>query len=201
MSSMEYDDSSSDDLDQAALAARKARRAEIAASLVELGFISDESAHSYNPAVDVLASLLPADATVRICVSCHGAKTDEPFAFAEQTGVFPRPTPRAAGRVPFGAMSRVYTSPIPRTEIVLCTDTALMWTRSEPIIGAGGRAEHDTVTLISAPFAHLLGSTVFDRHKGEIEVWVEDGPTLTITVTPSEVEAVSADIDQQARSQ
>lgn len=166
-----------------------------------LGFISSEAARTDNPAVDVLASLLPADASVRICVSCHGVRADEPYAFDEQAGVFPRPTPPPASSLPIGAANRVYTSPIPRTEIVLCTDEALIWTRSEPIIAAGGRAETDAVTLISEPFAQILGSSVSNPHKGEIDVWIEDGPTVTIVVAPSESDALCAYIDEQARLQ
>ncbi|MGO9974356.1 MAG: hypothetical protein ACLP01_16445 [Solirubrobacteraceae bacterium] len=150
----------------------------------------------------MFAALLPEDATVGICASCHEARTSEPHKFIERSGVFPRPTPPAAdGFFSFGSGRGVYTTPIPRTEMVPCTDTELMWTRSHPIIEQDGRASHDAVTLCSAPFAQILGSAVRDRHKGEIDVWSMDGPTLAISTTPDEVDELCAHIDQQATSQ
>ena len=52
-------------------AATIARQEAIAAALVRLGFLSSAAVEDDNPAVDVLAALLPPDAEVGICLSCH----------------------------------------------------------------------------------------------------------------------------------
>jgi hypothetical protein len=65
------------------------RRLSIAARLVQLGFIAADRATPDNPAVEVLSELLPPDAELRLCLTCHGFSSSAPYPFAETTGIFP----------------------------------------------------------------------------------------------------------------
>src|SRR5207344_1170309 len=65
------------------------RRLSIAASLVRLGFIAADRASPDNPAVQVLSELLPPDAELGLCLTCHGCSSSAPYPFAETTGIFP----------------------------------------------------------------------------------------------------------------
>jgi hypothetical protein len=84
----------------------------------------------------------------------------------------------------------------PRRELVVCTQVALSWTASRV------RSDRqDVVTLYSAQFRDIVGATVRHRRKGVVEVWVEDGPTLSFRVTPEAADELKAHVDQAAQSQ
>ena len=107
------------------------RRLSIAARLVELGFITADRATPDNPAVEVLGELLPPDAELGLCLTCHGFSSSAPYPFAETAGVFPnrgsfRMTPALAEVSPHGPA--LLTAP--RRELVVCTQVALSWTAS-----------------------------------------------------------------------
>jgi hypothetical protein len=59
----------------------------------------------------------------------------------------------------------------------------------------------DVVTLYSAQFREIVGATVRHRRKGVVDVWVEDGPTLSFRVTPEAADALQSHVDQAAQSQ
>jgi hypothetical protein len=172
------------------------RRLSIAARLVQLGFITADRATPDNPAVQVLSELLPPDAELGLCLTCHGFSSSAPYRFAETTGVFPnvgsfRMNPAAAHVSPHG--TPLLTAP--RRELVVCTQVALSWTASRV------RSDRqDVVTLYSAQFRDIVGATVRHRRKGVVEVWVEDGPTLSFRVTPEAADALQAHVDQAAQS-
>ena len=173
------------------------RRLSIAARLVELGFITADRATPDNPAVEVLGELLPPDAELGLCLTCHAFCASAPYPFAESTGVFPnrgsfRMNPALAEVSPHGPP--LLTAP--RRELVVCTQVALSWTASRV------RSDRqDVVTLYSAQFRDIVGATVRHRRKGVVEVWVEDGPTLSFRVTREAADALQAHIDQAAQSQ
>jgi hypothetical protein len=174
-----------------------ARRSSIAATLVRLGFIAVNRATPDNPAVAVLSELLPADAEVGLCMTCHEFSSSTPYPFAETTGIFP--DVGSLRRNPSGA--QVWSHGVPllttrRREFVVCTSAGLSWTASRV-----RSAREDTVTLYSAPFGEILGATVRNRHKGVVEVWVEDGPTLSFRVTPETADALQGYVDQAAQQQ
>jgi hypothetical protein len=73
---------------------------------------------------------------------------------------------------------------------------ALSWTASRL-----DSDRQDVVTLYSAPSRDILGATVRHRRKGVVEVWVQDGPTLSFRVTREATDALQAHIDQAAQSQ
>ena len=116
----------------------------IAASLVRLGFIAADWATPDNPAVQVLTELLPLDAELDLCLTCHGFSASSPYPFAATTGIFPnvgtfRMGPASADVSPHGAP--LLTAP--RRELVVCTQVALSWTvsrvrsdRRDVVIGA-----------------------------------------------------------------
>ncbi len=84
----------------------------------------------------------------------------------------------------------------PRRELVVCTQDALSWTASRV-----DNDRQDVATLYSAPFRDILGATVRHRRKGIVEVWLEDGLTLSFRVTPEAADALQAHVDQAAQSQ
>jgi hypothetical protein len=173
------------------------RRLSIAATLVRLGFIAGDRATPNNPAVQVLSELLPPDAELDLCLTCHGFSASAPYPFAETTGIFPnvgtfRMGPASAEVSPHGAP--LLTAP--RRELVVCTQVALSWTESRV------RSDRqDVVTLYSAQFRDIVGATVRHRRKGVVEVWVEDGATLSFRVTPEAADALQAHVDKAAQSQ
>jgi hypothetical protein len=65
------------------------RHVAIAVRLVQLGFIAADRATPENPAVQVLSELLPPDAELGLCLTCHGFSSSAPYPFAETTGIFP----------------------------------------------------------------------------------------------------------------
>ena len=151
----------------------------IAARLVRLGFIAADWATPDNPAVQVLTELLPLDAELDLCLTCHGFSASARYQFAETTGIFPnvgtfRMGPASADVSPHGAP--LLTAP--RRELVVCTQVALSWTVSR--VRSDRR---DVVTLYSAQFRDILGASVRQRRNGVVEVWDEDGPTLSFRVT------------------
>ena len=173
------------------------RRLSIAARLVRLGFIASDRATPDNPAVQVLSELLPPDAELGLCLTCHGFSSSAPYPFAETTGIFPdlcsfRMNPAAAHVT--GDRTPLLTAP--RRELVVCTQVALSWTASRV------RNDHqDVVTLYSARFRDILGAAVRRRRTGVVEAWVQDGPILSFRVTPQAADALQAHVDQAAQSQ
>ena len=174
------------------------RRLSIAARLVQLGFITADRATPDNPAVEVLSELLPPDAELRLCLTCHGFSSSAPYPFAETTGIFAavgsfRMNPAAAA---FASSDRNALLTAPRRELVVCTQVALGWTASSV------RSDRqDAVTLYSAQFREIVGATVRHRRKGVVKVWVMDGPELSFRVTPEAADALQAHVDQAAQSQ
>ena len=190
---VEYDAPISDTGSDQAIAGR---RLSIAARLVRLGLIAADRATPNNPAVQVLSELLPPDAELDLCLTCHGFSASAPHPFAETTGIFPnvgtfRMGPASADVSPHG--SPLLTAP--RRELVMCTQVALSWTASRV------RSDRkDVVTLYSVQFRDIIGATVHHRRKGVVEVWVEDGPDLSFRVTPEAADALQAHVDQAAES-
>jgi hypothetical protein len=172
------------------------RRLSLAARLVQLGFIPADRATPENPAVEVLSELLPPDAELGLCLTCHGFSSSAPHPFAETTGIFLnigrfRMNSASADISPHGAP--LLTAP--RRELVVCTQVALSWTASRVYSD-----RQDLVTMYSAHFRAILGATVRHRRKGVVEVWVEDGPTLSFRVMPEAVDALQAHVDHVAQS-
>ena len=174
-----------------------ARRLLIAARLVELGFIAADRATPDNPAVQVLSELLPPDAELGLCLTCHGFSSSGPYPFAETTGIFPnrgsfRMNPAAAHFS--GTGTPLLTAP--RRELVACTHVALNWTASRL-----DSDRQDVVTLYSAQFRDILGATIRHRRKGVVEAWLQDGPALFFRVAPEAADALQAHVDHAAQSQ
>ena len=173
------------------------RRLSIAARLVQLGFIAADRATPENPAVEVLSELLPPDADLGLCLTCHKFSSSTPYPFAETTGIFPnrgsfRMNPALGEVSPHGPP--LLTAP--RRELVVCTQVALNWTASRL-----DSQRQDMVTLYSAPFRDIVGATIRHRRKGLVEVWVEDGPTLAFRVAPEAADTLQAHVDQAAQQQ
>ena len=157
-----------------------------------LGFIAPDRATPDNPAVEVLAELLPLDAEVKLCLTCHEFSCSGPFEFAHVTGRFPDvATMRRRGMHAVG-------DPLvkgPRRDLVVCTQDDVCWTQSR----ARGEGE-DSVTLYSVPFSDILGATTRRRQKGVVEVYIDDGPTVSFGVAREVADALRAQVDQAAKS-
>jgi hypothetical protein len=173
------------------------RRLSIAARLVQLGFIAADRATPENPAVQVLSELLPADAELGLCLTCHGFSSSALYPFAETTGVFSnignfRMNSALADVSPGG--SPLLTAP--RRELVVCTQAAVSWTASR--VHSDRR---DVVTLYSVAFRDIVGATVRHRRKGVVEVWTDDGSTLSFRVAPDAADTLQAHIDLAAQTE
>lgn len=180
-------------------AERGSRRFAIAATLARLGFISDETAERDNAAADILAELLPNNSAIQLCLSCHDVSLDGTYRFTEAKGVFRRPTTPGYMMMAFQPISAPATVPLPRTQMVLCTQEDLSWTTSRALSQAGGTSR-DEVTLYSISFDELLGAAVSDARKGVVHTWVNEGPTLSFRVAPSEAASLCSCIEREATS-
>ena len=67
------------------------RRLSIAAWLVQLGFITADRATPDNPAVEVLGELLPPDAELGLCLTCHAFSCQRPVSVCRVDGRLPQP--------------------------------------------------------------------------------------------------------------
>lgn len=178
------------DSDQAAAA----RRASIAATLARLGFLPAERATLDNPAVEVLAELLPPEAEVELCLTCHEFLCSGPYEFAQTTGRFPDAATTRRGGGLYPASDTLVKGP--RRELVVCTQDAVYWTQSR------ARSEgEDSVTLSSVPFSDILGATVRHPHKGVVEVYIDEGPTMSFRVDRDVDDVLQAQVDQAAQSE
>ena len=178
------------DSDQAAAA----RQASIAATLARLGFLPADRATPDNPAVEVLAELLPPKAEVELCLTCHEFSCSAPYEFAHTTGRFPDAATTLRGGGLYPASDMLVKGP--RRELVVCTQDAVYWTHSR------ARSEgEDSVTLSSLPFTDILGATMRHPHKGVVEVYIDEGPTISFRVERDMADALQAHVDQAAESE
>jgi hypothetical protein len=178
------------DSDQAAAA----RRAAIAAMLVRLGFLPADRATPDNPAVEVLAELLPSEAEVELCLTCHEFSCSGRHEFAHTTGRFPDvATMRRGGGLRYPANEALVKGP--RRDLVVCTQDAVYWTQSR------ARSEgEDSVALYSVPFSDILGASVRHPPKGVVEVYIDEGPTISFRVERDLADGLQAQVDQAAQS-
>ncbi len=64
-------------------------------------------------------------------------------------------------------------------EGILCTEESIFWTTRRRAPG-DPPGEEVLATANALDFANVLGSKVTDRRKGEVAVWIEDGPTAHV---------------------
>lgn len=174
--------------------AAAARRAAIAAMLVRLGFLPADRATPDNPAVEVLAELLPPEAEVELCLTCHEFSCSGPYEFAHTTGRFPDAATMRRGGGLYPAIEALVKGP--RRELVVCTQDAVYWTQSR------ARSEReDSVALYSVPFSDILGASVRHPPKGVVEVYIDEGPTMSFRVERDLADVLQAQVDQAAQSE
>jgi len=193
-SNSDSDADSDSDSDSDSDLAYAARRSGIAAGLVRLGFLPADRATPTNPAVAVLTELLPPEAEVKLCLTCHEFSCSGPHEFASTTGRFPDVATVLRGGGRYQPVRTLVKGP--RRDLVVCTQDALCWTQSQAY-GAG----EDSVTLFSVPFSEVLGATVRNVHKGEVEVYVDEGPTMSFRVERDEADVLQSQVDQAAQSE
>lgn len=166
------------------------RRAAIADTLVRLGFIPSDARRRSNAAVDVLATLLPESAEIAVCLTCLGVKSNRHYECRERSGSF-RAMTTTRQDTPYAINDHVH--PIKRSEIVVCTQDELAWTVSQ-YAGQG----MDRVTLYSIPFTDILGAEVRGRKRDVVDVWIDDGPTVSIHTRSREADALRDCIERTA---
>jgi hypothetical protein len=134
-----------------------------------------------------------------VCLSCHDVSADGPYRFAEAKGVFRRPATPGFMTMAFQPVPAPVTVALPRSEMILCTREDLSWTASRALRQPGSISS-DEVTLYSISFSELLGAAVADPRKGVVHIWVNEGPTLSFRVTPSEAESLCSCVEREATS-
>ena len=167
------------------------RRSQVAATLVRLGFLDTDHATPTNQAVEVLAGLLPPEAEVRLCLTCRKFTCSGQYEFAYAAGTFWDVATQALGAGGAHALREG-----PRPELVVCTRHHLCWTQSR----ANG-VRSDAVALYSVAFSDILGATVRNRRKGVVDVYIDDGPTLSFRVRHQWAAELQALLDRAARSE
>lgn len=160
-----------------------ARRAAIATALARTGFVAADDASSDEPAVEVLAELLPPAADISLCLSNHDVSSSGQYTFTESAAQFPH----RGGAPARNGSDRAF---------VVCTKDALCWTASHALSDG-----YDRVTLYSVSFRDILGADVRNRRKGIVDVWIADGPTLSFRVEPNSADALQAEVDRAAQSE
>jgi hypothetical protein len=174
-------------------------RATIAGTLLRLGFLSGAGDAEESAIVEALATILPPEREIGVCVAYSGFSSTQAWQFEQRTCSFLRVPPA----VPASRLGRVTSmSPsqlIPTMKIVLCTREELLWTTSRVKAGDGVVVE-EVVTACLAPVGQILGAKVTGRHEDVVDVWVEDGPTLSFHTEPAEAQALQAYVDTIASS-
>lgn len=171
------------------------RQSAIAQTLARLGFISEAATHGRNLAVEVLAALLPPGADIGICLTCVGVKSSGSYQCRERRGTFP------GMRIDKGGVHGAghYVQAIERSELVLCTSDELLWTVTQ-YGGRGDSGFEDTVTLYSIPFEDILGAEAKGHKRDVVDVWIDDGPTVSIHTPAREADALSDYVERAAAS-
>ena len=168
----------------------------IAAALTRVGFLSRDASAEDNVVVQVLSATLPPGANIIVCVSYIDVRSTFVYPHSEHEASYRRPLLMNFGATlgPQGLSSFVKPPP---TQVVLCTDASLVWTRSR-FANADGATVEELVTVHSIPVDELLGAVA--RKKGRVEILVDEGPTLTFRTRPEAAAELSLAIDAAAAS-
>ncbi len=170
-------------------------RSTIAAELAQIGL---EDADRGDPTVDVLTSLIPYGIGITLCVGYSSFATSGQYGFREMH----RSDMRIAGAASLSSMPLISASasPVLRGEAILCTADSLVWT-TRRVAPVDFPWENVSVTAYAIAFSDILGSQMASRRKGEVQVWIDEGPTLTFRTGRSDAERLSAYVDAAAASQ
>jgi hypothetical protein len=167
------------------------RRTTVAAELARSGLLEGRDPAD-DPTVDVLASMISRGDRISLCFGYDSFSTSGQYGFREMH----RSVPRIAGTLGSASLSSIPTSvsPVVRGEAILCTDDSLIWTtrRVAPVDPVW---EEVSVTAYAVALVDILGSRVTGRRKREVQVWIDDGPTLTFRTGRSDAEILSAYVD------
>jgi hypothetical protein len=66
---------------------------------------------------------------------------------------------------------------------------------------AGAARGEDTVTLYSVSFSDILGAALPRRKKGVVEVYIDDGPTVSFAVERDVADVLRGQVDQAGRAE
>jgi len=176
---------------------QRASRRSVATTLARLGFLPAEAVDEDNATVEILASLLPPGSTICVCVTYGDVTSTGRYPFREARGRFPRALPPAPLGGHFGlTISADGLAEALRTHVVLCTQDLLLWTTSRLATADGVVAEED-VTAYWIALSDIEGARL--RRRG-LDIWVNDGPTLSFRATPTEASVLCTHLETAAAS-
>ena len=132
-----------------------------------------------DPILEVIASLGADPTAIRQAIAYRDFAASGAVEFAETRSSLVRALPDHARLNP-GARNVMGGQPV-RGGLVLCTDDALLWTSSFAT-GTDGVVIEEEVTTRTMGFDAILGARVADARKGLVDVWLDDGYTLTFRV-------------------
>lgn len=166
----------------------------IAVELVRVGFL--QVADRDHPMVEVLASIVPDAGRITMCLPCSSVVVSGDHSFKELRRSFTRisPTAGAAAFPVLGGARTVWSS----GEIVLCTPDELIWTTSR-ITSVEGPWEQLTLIASSLAWVDVLGSRLTSRRRGTVDVWIDEGPTMTFRTTAADAGELVARVDAEVR--
>jgi hypothetical protein len=151
-----------------------------------------------DPTLDALTAAVGPDDTVALRVRFDSFTVSGEYEFREIHRSLTR-VGHAPGAStippPFLPASRVEHG-----EAVLCTSESLIWA-TKLIVPLEYPWEEVSVTAYSLALKDILGSRVAKRRKGAVEVWIDDGPTLTFVTEQSDAEKLAEHLDTVALSQ
>ncbi len=176
-------------------AAGRVHRSQIGATLSRLGFLSSSTDPQDNAVVETLATFLPHGSDVCVCVTYRQLNiTGGDDRFETLTKSFLRVTPGAQFGASFGGQATESYRDVPLMNLALCTRERLLWTSSYAA-SADGIVVEESVTARWIPMRQILGARISGWRKGVVEIWVEDGPTLTVRTTSPEAQALYAHVE------
>lgn len=161
--------------------AEAAKRATTEAALRRVGFLSHAGGAAEVVVVEFLASVLPAGSEIGACMRYSELRANGQYTTSDVSRRFLRSIPMKAADPFGGALTPGRRHLLSPTRVVVCTKRVLLWTDGA-FAPSDGIVVEECVTARTIRFRDILGAEA--RRKGTVNVWVDDGPTLTFRVAP-----------------
>jgi DnaJ domain len=171
------------------------QRSAIAAEMSRIGLLEDEGQE--DPTLDAFTSALAPNDAIALCLRFDSFAVSDEHGFREVHRSLTRighPTGASTIPPPFLPASRVE-----RGEAVICTSESLIWA-TKLISPLEFPWEEVSVTAYSLALADILGAKIKSRRKGSVDIWIDDGPTLTFHTGRSDAERLCEWVDAVALS-
>ncbi len=172
-------------------------RSTIAAELALIGLLADAEQED-DLTVDVLASLIPSDAGIALCVGFGSFGSSGDYDLREVR----RSVSRIADLPEMSSMPSLAAGARPAIEgggAILCAGDLLIWT-TRRVAPVDSIWEEVSVTAYALSFPDILGARTVGRRQDEVQVWIDEGPTLTFSTARLAAEKLSGFVDAAAVS-